>query len=50
MAASRKSWCQKLEDSTDLPQVMDIPAKLQPLLGFDRLRVPRSQTRKAPAS
>lgn len=38
MAAPRKSWRQKLEDSKDLPQVVDIPANRQRQLGSGRLR------------
>jgi hypothetical protein len=61
MAASRKSWRQKLEDSKDLPKVVDIPANMQPQLGHGRLlipsprmvdaairTVPRGSTRTAP--
>lgn len=43
MAASRKTWRQKLEDSKGLPQVVDIPANMQPQLGQGRLLIPSPQ-------
>jgi hypothetical protein len=40
MAAPRKSWRQKLEDSKGLPKVVDIPANMQTQLGHGRLLIP----------
>lgn len=40
MAAPRKTWRQKLEDSKGLPKVVDIPANMQPQLGRGRLLIP----------
>ncbi len=40
MAAPRKTWRQKLEDSKGLPRVVDIPANMRPQLGQGRLLIP----------